>query len=53
MIASQTTMAKALMDFFGMTSGEAIKEYKPLTTEEKEFFRAELTRVGYKIAPAA
>lgn len=42
-----SSIVKAMLHFFGMTSAELIREWKQLSDEERGFFARELRREGY------
>lgn len=42
-----TSFVKALIDFFGMTPSDAVKEYKPLTPKDKTELSDMLRSLGY------
>ena len=50
------TFIAAMKDYFGtkagQTSVEFMKEIKELTNEDREWFRANLPKVGYEIVSA-
>lgn len=52
------SFASAMLDYFGKngkSSVEFMQEMKALTPDDRQFFRSELARVGYKLndAPTA
>lgn len=53
LIGTETSFAAAMRDFFGMLPEKKLADFmielKALTTEDREFFRAELIRVGYTL----
>lgn len=53
LIGTETSFAAAMRDFFGMLPEKKLADFmielKALTDEDREFFRAELIRVGYTL----
>lgn len=46
-----TSIVKAMLHFFGMTSGELIREWKELTPDDKTEFESMLRAEGYVFPP--
>lgn len=47
MTKQASSIVKAMLEFFGMSTTELIREWKALTDDEKAFFALELRKEGY------
>jgi hypothetical protein len=52
----QSTLTKALKDYFGFKPGQNLTEFmgeiKALTPEDRQYFKREFAKVGYDIVNA-
>ena len=50
MISGQTTLVKALKEFFGMEATDLIRDYKAMSDKDKQDYWDMLSKEGYDLA---